>query len=63
MRILLLNASTAVRGTYVIDATFTSPDAKVFSTGITLIVINSCDSTVFPEAPTLLPLATTYYHG
>lgn len=33
------------------------------STGVTLIVINSCDTTIFPSAPTLTTPGTTYYHG
>ena len=63
MGIVLTTPESAVRGTYTVDATFTLPGAKVSTTGLTLTVTNSCDTTVFPSAPTMSPTGTTYYYG
>lgn len=63
MGIVLANSAAAVRGTYAVDATFTATSAKVSSTGLTLIVINSCDTTVFPSAPSMSTTGSTYYYG
>lgn len=63
MGIVLPTPSNAIRGTYAIDATFTVSSAFVSSTGLTLTVINSCDTTVFASAPTFSVSGTTYYYG
>ena len=63
MGIVLTTPSNAVKGTYVISATFTAPGASVSPTGLTLTVINSCDTTVFASAPTFSVSGSTYYHG
>jgi hypothetical protein len=63
MGIVLTTPTSAVKGTYAVDATFTAPGAKVSTTGLTLTVINGCDTTVFPSAPTMTPTGTNYYYG
>lgn len=63
MGIVLANSASAIKGTYVISASFTQPGVKINPTGLTLIVQNLCDSTVFPSAPTMSPTASTYYYG
>ena len=63
MAIVLATPASAVRGTSAVDATFTAPGAKVSTTGLSLTVINSCDTSVFPSAATMSPTGSTYYYG
>lgn len=56
--------ATAVKGTYTVSVLFTLPGASGPSpTGVTLTVINGCDTTVFPSAPSMSPTGTIYYYG
>jgi len=61
--ITLPNSSSAVLGTYVIDAVFSSPGVHTFSLGLTLTVFDGCATSTFPSAPVLSPASFTYLIG
>ena len=58
-----MNPSLAVKGTYSVDAVFTSPGAYTWSLGLTLKVYDICDTSVFPNAPVVNPTAADFQIG
>ena len=61
--VTLPDSTVAVKGTYVVDAVVSSPGTFTFPLGLTLSVIDSCNPSTFPSAPSITPNLNYYYVG
>jgi len=61
---ITMDEASVIKGNYTVNATFTLPGVGgSWKTGVTLRVLNSCDTSTFPSAPTFTPNGTNYYYG
>ena len=61
--ITLPNANAGVKGVYQVDAVFSAPGVFTFPVGLSLTVVDSCNSSTFPSPPTITPSVAYYYVG